>query len=155
MRSKLLIAAATALAAVPAGCGGGTGAATHRAAVPGAGSHPTQIYRVQLAGSAQTPPGATHGVGAAIIAFHGDSRICWRFAHLHGFTGATSAHIQTEAAHRPGRVVLVLSRGPRLHHQGCVAISPALSRMIQARPSTYNVDIPSSQYPQGAVGAQL
>jgi hypothetical protein len=103
----------------------------------------------------ETPPGAAHGVGSAIIAFHGDSRVCWRFAHLHGFTDATSAHIDIGASGRTGQVVIALSPGPRLHHQGCVPVSPGLSRRIWARPGGYYVDVYSKQYPRGAVGAQL
>jgi CHRD domain len=110
------------------------------------------VYRVQVTG---TPRGAAHATGAAIIALHGDSLVCWRFAHLHGFTDATSAVIQSGSNGRPGQVVIALSPGPRLHHQGCVPVSPALSRRIGARPGGYYVTIHSKQYPTGAVRAQL
>jgi len=157
MRSKVVAAVAVLVPGL-AGCGGsgsGTGGVTHRAAVPGSGSRPTEIYRVRLSGATETPPGAAHGVGDAIIAFHGDSLVCWRFAHLHGFTDATSAHVQIGAAGRTGQVVIGLSPGPRLHHQGCVPVSPALSSRIWARPNGYYVNVHSYQYPQGAVRAQL
>lgn len=103
----------------------------------------------------ETPRGAVHGVGAAVIAFHGDSLVCWRFAHLHGFTTATSAHIQIGTIGRTGQVVIALSPGPRLHHQGCAPVSPAVSRKIVARPSGYYLNVYTKQYPQGAVRAQL
>jgi CHRD domain-containing protein len=156
MRSKLLVAPAVLVGL--AGCGGGGsggGAATHTAAVPGSGSRPTQVYRVRLTGATETPRGAMHGIGAAIVAFHGDSLVCWRFAHLHGFTDATSAHIEAATGGPTGQTVIALSPGPRLHHQGCVAVSPALSRRIWARPRGYYVNIHSKQYPRGAVRAQL
>jgi CHRD domain len=157
MRSKILIG--TALVGIcVAGCGGGgsgAGGATHRAAVPGSSSRPTQIFRVRMSGAIEIPPGAKHGAGAAVIAFHGASMVCWRFAHLHGFTDATSARVETGAAGRAGQSVIVLSPGPRLHHQGCVTVSPALTSRIVARPGGYYVDIQSKQYPQGAVRAQL
>jgi hypothetical protein len=158
MRSKLLVAAVAVLAPGVAGCGGsgsGMGGATHKAAVPGSGSRPTEIYRVRLSGATETPAGAAHGIGAAIVAFHGDSLVCWRFAHLHGFTDATSARIQIGTSGRTGQEVIALSPGPRLRHQGCVPVSPALSRRIWARPSGYYVNVHSKQYPQGAVRAQL
>ena len=103
----------------------------------------------------EIPRGAKHGVGAAVIAFHGASMVCWRFAHLHGFTDATSARVETGAAGRAGQSVIVLSLGRRLHHQGCVPVSPTLTSRIVARPGGYYVDIQSKQYPQGAVRAQL
>jgi len=34
--------------------------------------------------------------------------VCWRFAHLHGFTDATSARVETGAAGRAGQSVIVL-----------------------------------------------
>jgi hypothetical protein len=107
---------------------------------------------VHLSGATGTPPGATAGVGAAIIAFHGDALVCWRFAHLHGFTEATSAHIRVAQG---GQSVIALSSGPRLHHQGCVPVSPAVSRRIWARPGGYYVNVDSKQYSRGAVRARL
>jgi CHRD domain len=152
MRSKLVITAAAVLAGGLAGCGGsGSAGTTARASR----SRPTEIYRVRLTGASETPRGAAHGVGAAIIAFHGDSQVCWRFAHLHGFTAATAAHIHLGTSGRTGHVVIALAPGPRLHHQGCVPISPTLSRSIQARPTGYYVNVDSQQYPRGAVRAQL
>lgn len=158
MRSKVLAGAAAVVGIGVAGCaGGGSGAggAAHRAAVPASASRPTQIFRVRMSGATETPPGARDGVGEAIIAFHGASTICWRFAHLHGFTDATSARVEVGAAGRARQPVIVLSPGPRLHHQGCAPVSPALSKRIVARPAGYYVNIESKQYPQGVVGAPL
>jgi hypothetical protein len=158
MRSKLLVAAIAVVVSALAGCGsGGSGTrpATHRAAVPGSGSRPTSIYRAHLSGALGKPHGAMGGVGAAILAFHGDSLMCWRFAHLHGFTDATSAHIRAGGSAPAGRVIVALSPGPRLHHQGCVSVSPAVSRRIRARPAGYYVSIDSKGYSQGAVRGQL
>lgn len=148
---------------------------TRRAAVPGliaaslglsacgsssatpavASSRPTKLYTVSMSGRAETPRGAPRGRGVAIIAFHGTSRLCFRFAHLHGFLHATVAHLHSGAAGHSGPVLVALSSGPRLHHRGCRAISPALSRAIWKDPSAYYVNIHSTQYPGGAVRAQL
>jgi hypothetical protein len=118
-------------------------------------TRPTQIYRVRLGGGAETPRGAPLGQGDAIISFHGDSVICWRFAHLHGFTDATSAHIQAGTNGRSGAVVVALSTAPRLHHQGCASVSPTLGKAIMSNPGGYYVNIRSIRYPAGAVRAQL
>ncbi len=116
---------------------------------------PILIYRVKLTGKAEAPPGAPNGVGDAIIAFHGSSVVCWRFAHLHGFTNATFAHIHSGAKGRSGNVVVPLSTAARLHHQGCVTVSSVLVRSIKRSPQDYYLNIHSAQYPSGAVRAQL
>jgi hypothetical protein len=155
MRSKLFAAGLAVVALSVAACG--SSGSSSIAARPGraSGARLTRVYRVQLSGTAETSPGAPHGSGAAVIAFHGDSIVCWRFAHLHGFTNATFAHIHIGMKGRSGNVVVPLSTGPRLHHQGCVSVSPLLSKAIRSKPSRYYVNIRSKQYPGGAVRAQL
>jgi hypothetical protein len=129
--------------------GGSSGAASAQS------TRPTAIYRVSLSGQTNAMSGATQGRGAAIIAFHGDSRLCWRFAHLHGFTDAMSAQLHAEATGETGRLVMPLSTGPRLHHQGCTSVDPTLSKAVISDPSGLSVTIPSTRYPGGAVRAQL
>ena len=154
--ASTLIALALGLSAC--GTGGSSTTGNARATSAGlrvSGSRPSRIYRVHLSGAAEPSPGPRHGTGAAIIAFHGGSTVCWRFAHLHGFTDATIAGIRSGARGQSGGSVVALGAGPRLRHQGCVGVSPALSKKIWAEPSHYNVNIESKQYPQGAVRAQL
>jgi CHRD domain len=157
MNRNGLLATSIALAAALAGCGStssGRSPTGQRAGRP-SGSRPTQVYRVRLTGAAATPHGAPQGIGAAIIAFHGDTRVCWRFSHLHGFTDATSARVHVGTGGRLGNVALALSTGPRLRHRGCVRVNRTLTQKIWSDPSGYYVSIPSKQYPQGAVRAQL
>ena len=139
---------------------GGTGTSTsagHAAAgtPTRARSRPTRVYRVVLSGRAVPTRGAPQGRGFAVIAFHGQSRLCWRFAHLHGFTGATGAHILAGGKPRSGSPVVSLTSGSRLHHEGCVPIRPATTSAIWHAPAGYSVNIVSAQYPQGAVRGQL
>lgn len=159
MRFKLVaLAAATSMLGL-AGCGGGgsTSAGSARgsraagANIPG----PVRIYRVALTGSAEPHRGALSGTGDAIIAFHSDNKVCWRFAHLHGFSAATSARIYKAPPGQAGKVAVSLSTGPRLHHEGCVHVSPAVINAIEGKPQEYYVNIHSAQYPSGAVRAQL
>jgi hypothetical protein len=149
MRSKVIVPAMGAVALSLVGCGSSGTGKTNRSGVQGSSasasaSPPTRIYRIPLNGKAEVPPGAPTGRGAAIIAFHGDSTVCWRFAHLHQGSKGQS-----------GNIVVPLSTAPRLHHQGCVTLSPVLTKAIWHAPSRYYVNIHSTQYPGGAVRGQL
>lgn len=134
---------------------GSSGAVSPGGASSAAHGQPTAVYRVPLSGRTEPVPGATHGRGDAIVAFHGDALLCWRFAHLHGFTDAMNAQLHAGALGHVGRVLMTFSAGPRLHHQGCVSVSQELSKAVIKNPSGYYVNIPSARYPAGAVRAQL
>jgi hypothetical protein len=157
-----MVPVAAAVAMVLTGCGGAApGSSTSGAhSVPArivsvARSRPTQIYRLPLTGAAEPGRGAPHGRGAAIIAFHGPSVVCWRFAHLHGFVDATYAHINAGSSRGTGSIVIPLMPGPRLHHEGCVSVNPATSETITRNPSHFYVNVFSRAYPGGAVRGQL
>ena len=151
MPAKPLMAALAMTVPTIAACGG-SGASTSSKTAAAAHTRPTAIYRVRLSGHGATPPGAPQGQGDAVIAFHGASVLCWRFAHLHGFTGPQSARIQSRATHHS---LVALAHGSRLRHQGCVSVRTRVAQVITANPSAYDVTIPSPQYPGGAVRAQL
>jgi hypothetical protein len=142
-----------------AGCGSSSSSSSSSSSksVPSAAkvTRPARLYRLALAGKAETPPGAPNGRGDAVIAIHGNSIVCWRFAHLHGFTNATFAHIHLGTAGKSGNIVVPLSTAPALHHQGCVPVSPVLVKAIEHNPRGYYVNIHSTKYPGGAVRAQL
>jgi hypothetical protein len=157
MRSKLLAPSLAILMLGVAACG--SSSSSPNTSTPSSSTvkraGPGQIYRVALTGTAETPRGAPNGTGAAVIALHGSSRVCWRFAHLHGFTNATFAHIHLGTTRKSGKVVVPLSTGPRLHHQGCVRVTATLVKAIEHNPRDYYVNIHSTTYPGGAVRAQL
>ena len=92
------------------GCAGSGAPAGTGSLAPAVGAiargRPARIYRAALSGAAETPAGPARGRGVAIIAFHGQSVVCWRFAHLHGFTNATSAAVHVGATKRSGPVVI-------------------------------------------------
>lgn len=149
---KFLISSLAVVLFGISGCGGGAKHATPMKARTG---KPSRVYHVKLSGRTEVPPGALNASGAAVIAVHGSSVVCWRFAHLHGFTGATFAHIHVGAHGKSGNIVVPLSTGPRLHHQGCLPVSAALINAIEKNPRGYYVNIHSTRYPGGAVRAQL
>jgi hypothetical protein len=84
--------ACPALVAVTLGLAACGGSSATPATVP---SRPTTLYTVLMTGAAETPTGAPHGRGVAIIAFHGASKLCFRFAHRRGFVDATVAHVHS------------------------------------------------------------
>lgn len=159
MRLRSLSPGLAILVLVIAGCGSSN--ASHPASVrssggtAGATRAPLRIFRVKLTGGSQTPPGAPNGVGAAVIAIHRGSVVCWRFAHLHGFSDATQAQINTGASGRSGAVLVPLSTGPRLRHRGCVRATAAAVHAIDRDPAGHYLTIASAQYPAGAVRAEL
>lgn len=146
------------------GCGGSSsGSSSGSASASASGSSakhahahaPIREYHLKLTGAAETPPGAPGAAGGAAIALHGTTKVCWRFAHLAGFTGATFAHIHQGAKGTSGNIVVPLSTSPKLHHKGCVSASPAVISAIERDPGAYYVNIHSVKYPGGAVRAQL
>jgi hypothetical protein len=156
MRLKLLVPILAVLVLGVAACGGSSSSSSKALPPAAKSAGPLRIYRVRLTGGkAETPPGAPQGTGDAVIAFHGSSLVCWRFAHLHGLINATFAHIHIGAKGKSGNIVVPLSTGPALHHQGCVTVSAVLVKAIERHPADYYVNIHSKQYPNGAVRAQL
>ncbi|WP_249009849.1 CHRD domain-containing protein [Conexibacter sp. DBS9H8] len=147
-----------AAAIVLAGCGQSSGSTAGAAAptgVPTVNGAPVVIDKSVLSGTTEPTGGAQGGVGDAIVALHLGSMICYRFAHLHGFQTATGATLGLGPTGKPGKMVLVLSPGPRLHHQGCVHAPAAVWNGLKAAPGHYFVNITSAHNPSGAVRAQL
>lgn len=142
----LMLLCLVALPLVAGACGGSSGKSA--GAPP-----PTHKYVARLSGSAAPHGGARGGTGFAVIALRDPShRLCWRFAHLHGFKDATTASID---AGRTGTTILALSVAPRLHHRGCVSANAALLRSIASDPAAYAVKVRSIAYPAGAVRGPL
>jgi CHRD domain len=150
MRTKLLALGLAGTSLAITACGSSSPGA-HGAAAAG----PVTIYRVAMSGSAEVKRGAAGGSGFAVIAFHGSKALCWRFAHLHGFTGATSARIYAGSSGKGGKVIVSLSPGPLLHHQGCRSVGATVVNAIEGKPSAYYVNVHSVKYPAGAVRGQI
>ncbi len=157
MSTKLIlpcVLAASLLLLVACGRAGSSG--TPQPSAAGVASRPSHKFIATLSGRAEPSGGAVHGAGVAVIALHDAAQeICWRFAHLHGFTAATHAEIRHggERVSRP--IVLGLSGGSRLHHQGCARIDPSLMAAIARQPDRFYVNIDAAGFPSGAVGGRL
>jgi hypothetical protein len=117
---------------------------------------PSRTYHVKMTGKAETPPGPPKATGRAVVTLHGKTlQVCWRFTALHGFTGATFAHIHKGPKGTSGPIVIPFSTGPKLNHKGCAHSTAALIKAIAKNPHAYYVNIHSKKNPGGAVRAQL
>lgn len=56
---------------------------------------------------------------------------------------ATFAHVHLSAKRKTGNIVVGLSTGPALHHQGCVPVTAVLVKAIESHPANYYVNIHS------------
>lgn len=173
MRSKLLVPAIAAFAALGiAACGSSSSSKSTTssssastppatASTPAKKPHrrpavPSRTYHVKMSGTAEVPKGAPKGSGGAVVALHGRTlQVCWRFAHLRGFTGPTFAHIHQGGRGTSGPIVVPLSTSLKFHNRGCVKASAAVIKAIEHNPHGYYVNIHSKKYPGGAVRAQL
>ena len=145
----LIAASAVALSA----CGSSSSSGSHPASKgPG---RPVRTYRVVLTGKGFKPAGAPQGSGAVVIALHHRAVVCYRFAHLRGFSTPTAAYLAQGAKGQQGKVVLHFSRGTTVHHKGCIRGSRALGAALEHNAGSYYVTISTKQYPRGAVRGQL
>jgi len=116
----------------------------------------SRTYHVKMTGKAETPPGPPKATGSAVVSLRGKTlQVCWRFTGLHGFTGATFAHIHKGPKGTSGPIVIPFSTGPKLKHKGCVHSTAALIKAIAKSPHGFYVNIHSKKNPGGAVRAQL
>jgi CHRD domain len=160
MNSKLMIPLALAVAGLAA-CGSSGGGSGSHPASHGPG-RPVRSYHVTLSGKAVVSAtktvkaaGAPRGAGAAAIALHHHALVCFRFAHLRGFTNPTTAQIAQAPKGKAGKAVLELSRTHALRRRGCARASRALAAALEKTPSNYYVLVNSKQYPHGAIRGQL
>ena len=177
MRSKLLIASLAVAVIGVAGCGSSSSsssstsastpaantastaastATTTKSAVAKVKKAASRTYALKMTGAAETPAGAPGGTAKAVVTLSTKTgKVCWTFTSLSGVSTPTYAHIHVGVAGKSGNIVLPLSTGSTLKTKGCVPASATLISQIAANPHGYYVNIHSTQYPGGAVRAQL
>ncbi|MGI8714711.1 MAG: CHRD domain-containing protein [Solirubrobacteraceae bacterium] len=139
-----------------AACGHAGPSGPPRPSTDAGASPPSHKFIATLSGRAEPSGGAVHGAGVAVIALHDTAQeICWRFAHLHGFTNATHAEIRRGDGRGTDPVAVALSSGSRLHHKGCKPARPALIATIARQPHRFYVTIDAVRFPTGAVTGPL
>jgi hypothetical protein len=141
-----LSAAAAGLAACATTSGGGTADPTHTG---------TPLVAT-LDGNAEVPgPGDANGNGEFSGWFDpAMGRICYTLG-VGSLASPTMAHIHRGAAQVAGDVVVPLANPAHEIADTCQQVAPALINEIIANPSGFYVNVHTTQYPKGAIRAQL
>ena len=146
----------TSTAATPTSSTAASGTAATASAKAKVEKALSRTYAVKLTGPAETPPGPSSGTGKAVVTLSTKTnKVCWTFTSLSGFSNPTYAHIHVGAKGTSGNIVVPLSTGSTFKSKGCVPASASTINAIAANPHGYYVNIHSTQYPGGAVRAQL
>ena len=109
-------------------------------------------FTVTLTGPAVPGGGDRDGTGTAAIRLHTDTRkLCWTFTSKRIGT-RTAAHVHRGADASLGPIVVSL--GSRFKRSGCSGrLSRSLVNAMLSAPASFSVDIHTSAYPNGAIGA--
>jgi len=113
---------------------------------------------VEMTGAAERPgPGDPDGSGTASFTFNqGQGEVCFWLSVEDILLPASAAHIHIAPPTDPGPVVIGLA-APDANGlaSGCVSADPELIKAIRKNPGNYYVNVHNSEYPGGAVRAQL
>jgi hypothetical protein len=113
---------------------------------------------VTMTGAAERPgPGDPDGSGTAVITINrGLSEVCWEL-EVTGITlPATAAHIHIAPVTDPGPVVVPLTAPDATGtSSGCTTVDPAIAKAISKNPAAYYVNVHTTDFPAGALRAQL
>jgi len=113
---------------------------------------------VTMTGAAERPgPGDADGIGTASFTFNrGLGVVCFDI-EVTGITlPAIGAHIHLAPVTDPGPVVVPLTPPDATGmSSGCVTADPALVKAITKNPSAYYVNVHTTDFPAGALRAQL
>jgi len=147
-----LLAVSTAAAALAA-CA--TTAAGSGAAAANADHTGTPLVAT-LDGKAEVPgPGDANGNGEFSGWFDASKgRICYTLG-VGSLASPTMAHIHRGDAQTAGPVVVALANPVHDISDTCTPAAPALISEIVANPSAFYVNVHTTQYPKGAIRAQL
>ena len=117
-----------------------------------------QVLTTTLTGAAEVPgPGDPDGRGTATIRLNqGQGTVCFYVTVSNITLPATGAHIHVGASNVAGPVVVGLTPPDATGTSaGCVSASRELIAAIRKNPSSYYVNIHTTDYPAGAIRGQL
>lgn len=140
MRHLRAAVLATALVALPAGCGGATSSKVERSVV--------------MRGAVEVPPGDPDGSGQAVIELDAEEgKVCWSLS-TEGIEPPSVAHIHRGPRGEAGPPVVTWALdGPT--GEGCVEADRSLIRDIVDNPRGYYVNVHNEEHPDGALRGQL
>jgi hypothetical protein len=117
-----------------------------------------QRFTVTMTGAAERPgPGDPDGSGTAAITINrGLGEVCWEI-EVSGITlPSIGAHIHIAPVTDPGPIVVPLTAPDATGtSSGCTTIDPALAKAIAKDPAAYYVNVHTTDFPLGALRAQL
>jgi hypothetical protein len=125
------------------------------APVANAGGQP---FRTVLTGAAERPgPGDPDGQGTATITINrGLDEVCWFISVSDITLPAIGAHIHVAPVTDPGPIVVPLTPPDATGtSSGCVAVDGDLAKAIAKDPAAYYVNVHTTDFPAGALRAQL
>ena len=134
-------------------------AAIAACATTGGGANPTHTGTPLVAtldGKAEVPgPGDPNGNGEFSGWFDAaKGQICYTLG-VGSLASPTMAHIHRGDAQTAGPVVIPLANPVQNISDTCTPAAPALISEILANPSAFYVNVHTTQYPKGAIRAQL
>ena len=149
MKPFTALVAVSAVSAALAACATTAGAG-------GSGTHTGTPLVATLDGKAEVPgPGDPNGNGEFSGWFDpAAGRICYTLG-VGSLASPTMAHIHRGEAQVAGDVVVALANPTHEIADTCTQAAPALISEIIANPSAFYVNVHTTQYPKGAIRAQL
>ena len=158
------LAVCSTLIPLLAGCGSGSAIPTegtvHLAVVAGAeqGGRPFHHTMTQEVTAVPQYTGDSDGVGEALLTINvGQRKVCWELTVSNVALPATASHIHHAPAGIRGGIVVFLSPpGASGTANGCATDQDReVLQEILVRPEDFYVNVHTSEYPAGAVRAQL
>jgi hypothetical protein len=108
-----------------------------------------------MLGKNEVPKGAPTGSGKAVITLEpSKGMVCWKFSNVKGIDTVAASHIHKAAEGKSGNIVVPFFAGT-LKTKGCVKAAKSVIAAIAKNPSSYYVNIHTTEYPAGAIRGQL
>ena len=148
------------LAAVLAGCDGGSPSRPSQPTGTGAATTTTMVRTTTLVapldGGAVVPaPGAPSASGHARLILDADTgQVCWELT-VSRVDAPTAAHLHTAPLGAVGPVTVALTAVAGGPATGCATVPAELVASVAAHPQGFYVDVHDDAFPAGAVRGQL
>jgi hypothetical protein len=118
----------------------------------------SMTFTAKLTGMTEIPLGSKHGHGTATITLSDSKRtVCYSITVMGIKLPAAAAHIHAGKAGKIGPVVVpFMAPGKTGHAASCVhSVRAALIKGMENHPTSYYVNVHTTDYPGGAVRGQL